>query len=100
MYFLGFSIRIESVKSKFEFMFLEQKSLTLSWRRPLLYRNQSINLQSKSMDWFVYDNDLRNEIINTRTHGTMLTRIRIVKTGARMSVIYPFFVDVFGHGVF
>ena len=52
------------------------------------------------MDWFVYDNDLRNEIINARTHGTMLTRIRIVKTGARMSVIYPFFVDVFGHGVF
>ena len=52
------------------------------------------------MDWFLYDNGLRNEIINARTHGTMLTRIRIVETGARMSVIYPFFVDFFGHGVF
>ena len=29
--------------------------LTLSWRRPLSYRNQSIDLQSKSMDWFLYD---------------------------------------------
>ena len=32
--------------------------LTLSRRRPLSYRNQSINLQSKSMDWFLYDNGL------------------------------------------
>ena len=33
----------------------------LSWRR-LLYRNQqSIDLQSKPMDWFLYDNGLRHE---------------------------------------
>ena len=30
-------------------------SLTLSWRRPLSYRNQSIDLQSKSMDWFLME---------------------------------------------
>ena len=35
--------------------------LTLLWRRPLSYRNQSIDLQSKSMDWFLYDNGLRHE---------------------------------------
>ena len=35
--------------------------LTLSWRRPLSYRNQSTDLQSKSMDWFLYDNGLRHE---------------------------------------
>ena len=30
--------------------------LTFSWRRPSLsYRNQSIDLQSKSMDWFLYE---------------------------------------------
>ena len=29
--------------------------LTLLWRRPLSYRNQSIDLQSKSHDWFLYD---------------------------------------------
>ena len=36
-------------------------NLTLSRRRPLLYRNQSIDLDSKSMDWFLYDNSLRQE---------------------------------------
>ena len=35
--------------------------LILSWRRPLSYRNQSIDLLCKSMDWFLYDNDLRHE---------------------------------------
>ena len=36
--------------------------LTLSRRRPISYRNQSINFQSKSMDWFLYDIDLSREI--------------------------------------
>ena len=36
-------------------------SLTLSWRRPLSYRNQSIDLLGKSMDWFLYDNGVRRE---------------------------------------
>ena len=35
--------------------------LTLSRRRPLSYRNQSIDLRSKSMDWTLYDNALRIE---------------------------------------
>ena len=35
-------------------------NLTLSWRRWLLYRNQCIDLQDKSMDWFLYDTDLRH----------------------------------------
>ena len=35
--------------------------LTLSWRRPFSYRNQSIDLLCKSMDWFLYDNSLRHE---------------------------------------
>ena len=34
--------------------------LTLSWRRPLSYRNQSIDLLRKSVDWFLYDNGLRH----------------------------------------
>ena len=34
------------------------------WRRQLSYRNQSIDLQSKSMDWFLYDNGLRHERVN------------------------------------
>ena len=35
--------------------------LTLSWRRPLSYRIQSIDLLCKSMDWFLYDSGLRHE---------------------------------------
>ena len=35
--------------------------LTLSCRRPLSYKNQSIDLQSKLTDWFLYDNGLRHE---------------------------------------
>ena len=34
---------------------------TLSWRRSLSYRNQSIDLLWKLMDWFLYDRDLRHE---------------------------------------
>ena len=38
--------------------------LNLSWRRSLLYRNQSIELQNKSMDWFLYDRNFRLERVN------------------------------------
>ena len=38
-----------------------QTPLTLSWWRSLSYRNQSIDMQSKSMDWFLYDRHQRNE---------------------------------------
>ena len=31
---------------------------------PIIYRNQSIDLQSKSMGWFLYDRDLRHERVN------------------------------------
>ena len=36
-------------------------ALTLSLWRALPYTNQSINLQSKPMDWFLYDSSLRQE---------------------------------------
>ena len=39
-------------------------NLTFSWQRLLSYRNQSIDLLSKSMDWFLYDNGLRHERVN------------------------------------
>ena len=35
--------------------------LTLSWQRPLSYRNQPIDFLRKSVDWFLYDNGLRHE---------------------------------------
>ena len=38
-----------------------QTVLTLLWRKSLSYRNQSINLQIKSMSWFLCDRDLHQE---------------------------------------
>ena len=35
--------------------------LILSWPKSLSYRTKSVDLQSKSMDWFLYDSDLRHE---------------------------------------
>ena len=43
-------------------------SLTHSRRRPLSYRNQSIDLLRKSMDWFLYDNGLRLERVNENSN--------------------------------
>ena len=38
--------------------------LALSRQRSLSYRNKSIDFHRKSMDWFLYDRDLRNERVN------------------------------------
>ena len=38
-----------------------QLCLALSRRRPLSYRNKSIDLPRKSMDWLLYNNGLRLE---------------------------------------
>ena len=45
---------------------LELKMLTLilSWQRSLSYRNQSIDLFCKSIDWVVYDRGLGHERVN------------------------------------
>ena len=39
--------------------------LTFLWRWSLAYRNQSIEFHCNSMDWFLYDRDLRRERVNT-----------------------------------
>ena len=53
--------------------------LTLSWRRPLLYRNQSIDLRSKSLDWFLYVNGLRYERVKDILVGTIIIGVMITK---------------------
>ena len=47
-------------------IFSYMSKLTLSWWTPLSYRNQSIDLLPKSMDWFLYDNDLRHEKVKKK----------------------------------
>ena len=47
-----------------DFLICNDGKLPLSRRRPLSHRNLSIDLQSKSMDWFLYDNSLSLERVN------------------------------------
>ena len=49
-------------------------NLTLSWRKPLSYRNQSIDLLCKSMDLLLYDNGPRHERVNHQ-HEPLLVKI-------------------------
>ena len=50
--------------------------LTLSRRRSLSYRNKSINLLYKSMDWFLYDSDLRDERVKPDSLKATLSESR------------------------
>ena len=49
-------------------------SLTFSWWRSLLYRNQSINVLCKSINWFLYDTDFRHEILKGFS-GTIIKKL-------------------------
>ena len=41
----------------------------------LSYRNQTIDLLCKSMDWFLYDRDLRHESVKAESITLTLRRI-------------------------
>ena len=55
-------------------IFRTLSNLTLSWRRLLSYRNQSIDLRCKSKDWFLSDNGLRHERVNSFQPLTIFTK--------------------------
>ena len=55
----------------------EFEALTFSWRRSLSYRNQFIDFQSKSMDWFLYDRDLRRERVNKTLKTRKFSNIQL-----------------------
>ena len=52
------------------------RALSISWWMSLSYRNQSIDLQNKSMEWFLYDRDVPHERVNfSRDHCRRLCYI-------------------------
>ena len=62
-------LRFRYWKHSESLMILKQKytdPLTLSWRRSLSYRNQSIDLQSKSIDCFLYCKDAHREKVKLK----------------------------------
>ena len=66
----------------------------------LSYRNQSTDLQRKSMDWFLYDWDLRHEKINSITSeivkiGVFKTRLLVRKIFHRPGLFWQLFSFLF-----
>ena len=59
--------------------------LTLSWRRSLPYRNQSIDLLRKSMDLFPYDNGLRHEKVNSAALGSFTKHWKSIASEVKLS---------------
>ena len=64
--------------------------LTLSWQRSLSYRNQSIDLLSKSIDWFLYHKDIRHEIVRPTVLRVGNVAIRAPFTLSYLKCYYGF----------
>ena len=45
-------------------------------KKSLSYRNQSTDLQNKSMDWFLYDKDLRHERVKNADKQQVMNQIK------------------------
>ena len=65
---------------------LKKDLLTLAWQRFLSYRNQSINLQSISWDWFLYDRDLRHESVKSSIKRKNMISLRISLFDQKMQI--------------
>ena len=59
--------------------------LTPPWRRSLSYWSQSTDLQSISMDWFLYDRDPCHESVKDRVYDSVFIR---KNTGKRKPLIW------------
>ena len=89
-------VALESLESDYLFWifflfsinFFYNEHLTLSWQRPLSYRNESIDLQSKSMDWFLCDNGLRHERVKWSSEKKMIQKTNIKNSNNAKLVIY------------
>ena len=60
------------------------KFLTLSWRGPLSYRHQYIDL----LDWFLYNNGSRNERVNLET--TKKNQFKTIKQSKGTCIRFPY----------
>ena len=56
------------------------------------YRNQSIDLIGKSMDWFIYDNGLRHERGKKVVSAFILPDLKNTDTTLTFKSLYPFYL--------
>ena len=94
---------LNNVKRNYSSMNIVKKVLALSRRRLLSYRNQSNDLQSKSMDWCLYDNGLRHKRVKCFSifAGKHLYRsVFFNKYSCRMQLKLSLFKNRFRHWCF
>ena len=75
---------LESSETTMIELFCKKKLTLLQWRF-LSYRNQSIDSQSKSMHWFLYDRDLLHERVNSFLSLSFFAE-KLAKTGKKITV--------------
>ena len=64
---------------------ISKLTLALSWPKSISYRNQSLDFLCKSMDWFLYDRDLRHKKVkmekwNKNTNVVLVSLILTLNT--------------------
>ena len=66
---------------------------------PVIYRNQSIDLQSKSVHWFLYDRDLHHERVKAliQSYNVALALIKISQISKRVLILLgnDYFYNIF-----
>ena len=68
--------------------------LTLSWRGPFSYRNQFIDLHSKLMDWFLYDDGLK-ELKEIKKRSTQENLLRLIKNFQKYFMLHKHMPQIF-----
>ena len=74
-------------------------ALTNSWKRFLSYRNKTIDLQCKSMDWFLYGMGSRHERVNV-WNGLNFYKVFVTETAAQCKIHGPKLLLVFLENIF
>ena len=98
--FYSYCLQNPELRSQLKhFFYVKLHHLTLSRRRSLSYRSQSIDVLCKSMNWFLYDMDLRHERVNVRLlkglfflrHILKIFKLQVNPTYAHISIFQEIF---------
>ena len=60
-------------------VYISKITKLITWRRSLSYKNQSIDLSCKSMDWFLYGNHPRHERVKLTLALLVTTQSNLLK---------------------
>ena len=96
-----FLSHLDTLRSKIhKFSRCLKETLTLAWRGSPSYRNQSTDLQSKSLEWFLYDRDLRHERVKDMyckarlNYRDLFRTLSITHDGLFAKIVNPLHITV------